>query len=187
MVPPTLRGGFHDEISDGRARLARAAPLLRSPPFGPAGGPRARPRPARQQLQPSSANYHQVMQPHFLNVDLEIWSASKLNSLAAEMGKRVWVLHCGPAPKRHLLAVEISRWRKDPDSAIHALCAVVESLTPSSRRTWNAARKEFDVGYELRTAERSSHFTLRPDTLARVSSLGASLAVTYYRGEPDEA
>ena len=101
--------------------------------------------------------------------------------LSAEMGERVSVHYCGPAPKRQLLAVENSRYYKNPDSAIHALCKVVESLSPAGRRIWKTARKTFDVGYEFRPSERSSHFSLRPDTLARVSNLGATLAVTYYR------
>jgi hypothetical protein len=122
---------------------------------------------------------------NFLNVDLEIWSASNLDRLSAEMGERVFVLYCGPAPKRHLLAVEDARSykHKNPDSAIHALCKVVESLSPAGRRIWRTARKVFDVGYELRASEHSSHFSLPPDTLARVSKLGATLAVTYYNYE----
>jgi hypothetical protein len=127
------------------------------------------------------------MKPDFLNVDLEIWSASKLDGLLAEMRERVSVRHCGPAPKRHLLAVANSRYYKNPDSAIHALCKVVESLSAAGCRTWSASRKTFDVGYSLRPSERSSHFSLRPDTLARVSGLGASLAVTYYRGDTHDA
>jgi hypothetical protein len=123
------------------------------------------------------------VKPNFLNVDLEIRSASKLDELSAEMGERVSVHYCGPAPKRHLLAVANSRDYKNPDSAIHALCKVVESLSPTGHRIWRAARKTFDIGYQLRLSERSSHFSLRPDTLARVSALGATLTVTYYPGD----
>ena len=127
------------------------------------------------------------MKPNFLNVDLEIWSGSKLDGMSAEMGERVSVHYCGPARKRHLLAVANSRQYKSPDSAIHALCKVVETLSPAGRRIWSAARKTFDVGYQLRASERSSHFSLRPKTLARVSDLGATLAVTYYRGDTNDA
>lgn len=127
------------------------------------------------------------MKPNFLNVDLEIWSPSKLDELSAEMGERVSVLHCGPAPKRHLLAVENYHYYKNPDSAIQALCKVVESLSPTGRRIWTTARKAFDIGYELLPSERSSHFSLRPDTLLRVSKLGATLTVTYYRRENNDA
>jgi hypothetical protein len=129
------------------------------------------------------------VRPYFLNVDLEIESASKLHSLAAAMGKRVAVLHSGPAskPKRHLLALESARSLKNPDATIHALCSVVESLPPAERRVWQKARKEFDIGYELRASERSARFSLRPDTLERVAKLGATLTVTYYRGDANDA
>jgi len=127
------------------------------------------------------------MRPHFLNVDFDIESASKLDSLAAAMGKRVIVLHSGPSgrPKRHFLRLESSRQHKGPDAAIHALCSVIETLAPAARRVWNRARKEFNIGYELRASERISQFSLRPDTLMRVALLRATLAVTYYRGEND--
>ena len=128
------------------------------------------------------------MTPCFLNVDLDIESRSRLDSLAADMGKRVFVLQSGPATNatRHLLRLECSRTHKGPDATIHTLCSAVEKLSPASRRIWDAARKEFNVGYELRSSERLSWFTLRPDTLLRVASLGASLTVTYYRAEISE-
>ena len=101
------------------------------------------------------------------------------------MGKRVVVLHSESAArvKRHLLRLESARQHKGPDATIHALCAVVEGLSPAARRSWDHARKEFDVGCELRAAERYSRFTLRTDTLERIANLGATLAVTCYRGE----
>jgi len=124
------------------------------------------------------------VQTYFLNVDLEIESRTKLDSLVAAMGKKVSVLHSGPGFKRpHLVSLESSREHKSADGTIHALCAVVESLPPAAHRVWNAAHKEFDVGYELRLSERSSHFTLRQDTLERMARLGATLGVTYYPGE----
>jgi len=129
-----------------------------------------------------------VKHSNFLNVDLEIDSASKLDALGTAMGKRVVVLHCVPKPtRRHFLVVESSRQNQGADATIHSLCAVIESLPAAARRIWNAARKTFDVGYELRPGERSSGFTLRPDTLERIAKLGATLAVTYYRGEANDA
>jgi len=123
------------------------------------------------------------MKPYFLNVDLEIQSTSKLDLLKVAMGKRVLVLYHGPGSgSRQLLAIEILRQHKSPDTAIHALCKIVESLPPAARRLWNRSHKEFDVGYELRASEKSSRFSLRPDTLERISKLGATLTVTYYRG-----
>ncbi len=132
------------------------------------------------------------MKPCFLNVDLEIVSTSKLDSLAAEMGDRVFVLKSEPPkPRHHVLAVESNRFNsrmsRMPDALIHALCSVVESLSPASRDIWQRAKKTFDVGYELRPSERFSRFSVRSDTLERVAKLGANLTVTYYRGDSDAA
>ena len=128
------------------------------------------------------------MKPYFLNVDLEITTATKLEAVITEMGRHVIVLHSGlaAARKKHLLVLESSRQHAGPDSAIHALCSVIEALSRAARRMLDGARKEFDIGYELRACERFSRFRLRPDTLERIVRLGATLAVTYYRGESDD-
>lgn len=124
---------------------------------------------------------HRPVNPRFLNVDLEIRSASRLDLLIAAMGERVVVLYSGLlAPHRHFLVLESPRQHKSPDAAIHALCSIAESLPPAARRLWDASARTFDVGYELRAYERSSHFTLRPGTLERIARLGASLGVTCY-------
>ena len=125
----------------------------------------------------------------FLNVDLEIESGAKLDTLLAEWGEKVFVLYHGPgvlkggpAPglSRHLLPVEGNRPSRDPDAAIHALCALVEGLSPGARRRWDRARKSFDVGYRHLSGGSVVRFALRPDTLARVVASGATLAISVY-------
>ena len=120
--------------------------------------------------------------PAFLNVDLEIESTVRLDKLVAELGKRVLVLHFGPGPrgKRHFVSLEVHGQYKNPDATIHAFCNIIEKLTRSGRKIWKAAEKEFNVGFELRSSERISEFSLQPKTLKRISQLGAGLAVTYY-------
>jgi hypothetical protein len=123
-----------------------------------------------------------AVMPHFSNVDLDIVSTSKskLDLLAIEMGRRVTILHAGPVRNRHLLVLESSRQHSGPDDAINALCSEIERLSPTARRIWDGASKEFDVGCELRHSERMSRFSLRLDTLQRLASLGATLAATFY-------
>jgi len=121
----------------------------------------------------------------FLNVDLDIESTAKLDLLVTEMGDAVSVLYCGVygRPRRNHLHLETSRYYRAPDVTIHALCGIVERLSPAGRQVWDAAvGKEFNVGYDLRPTERCSSFSLRTRTLQRISSLGATLGVTYYRG-----
>ena len=117
---------------------------------------------------------------HYLNVDLDIRSKTGLGPVLEDMGRRVAVMHSGPVGARHLLAVETARTYKNPDATIHALCDIVEKLSPASRRLWNGAEKHFDIGYELPPEMAASRFALRPDTLLRVAKLGAALAVTHY-------
>ena len=128
-----------------------------------------------------------MRKPQFLNVDLEIQSVSKLEPLAAAMGKRVMVLHCGLGhkPRLNLLVVEVSGFRKTADSTIHRLCAIVETLPPAAGRLWRGAKKQFDVGWELPPSQRFYQFSLRPETLARIAKLDATLTVTCYP-EADE-
>ena len=118
---------------------------------------------------------------HFLNVDLDIRSKTELAPLLKEFGRRVALMHCGPIGGRYLLAVETAKTYKNPDATTHALCALVENLSPFARRLWNAAEKQFDVGYEWSPGLNASQFSLRPDTLLRVAQLGAGLTVTHYR------
>jgi hypothetical protein len=122
--------------------------------------------------------------PYFLNVDLDIVSRTRLDSVAAALGKKVIVLYSGPiARQKYILVLESSRCHKGPDATIHALCSAVERLSPAGRRLWSGNKRDFNVGYELRASESRSTFTLRPDTLQRIAGLGASLTVTYYRGQ----
>jgi hypothetical protein len=124
------------------------------------------------------------MKAAFLNVDLEIEAATPLGLLKTEMGSAVFVLYSGISgrPKRHHLNLESSRFRRNPDAVIHSLCGVVEHLSPAARRVWDAAaRKEFNVGYDLRPTETYSTCALRTGTLRRIADLGATLAVTYYQ------
>jgi hypothetical protein len=118
---------------------------------------------------------------HFLNVDLDIRSKSELAPILKEFGRRVALMHCGPVGPRHLLAVETAKQYKDPDSTTHALCDLVDALSPSARRLWDSADKQFDIGYEWAPGLNTSQFSLRPDTLLRVARLGARLTITHYR------
>jgi hypothetical protein len=125
--------------------------------------------------------------PYFLNVDLEIESSVPLVSLTREFGDHVSIMYSGRINSRYCLFVEIeiasTLKLKTPEKTIHALCALIESLSPKSRKLWDAAkRKEFDIGFDARfSSHRANRFTLDTKTLRGVTELGASIAVTFYR------
>jgi hypothetical protein len=98
-------------------------------------------------------------------------------------------MYSGRMNGRHCLFVEIeiafTLKLKTPEKTIHALCALIESLSPNGRRLWDAAkRKEFDIGFDARfSSHRANRFIMDAKTLRRVTELGASIAVTFYREE----
>jgi hypothetical protein len=121
--------------------------------------------------------------PHFLNVDLEIESKHDLAVLEAELGRNMCVLFGGPAsPGCFLLCLEILPQYGNPDDTIRVFCSMLERLSAKARRAWcSAYKKEFDIGYDAVPSKTiASHFSLRTDTLKRMSNLGATLGVTFY-------
>jgi hypothetical protein len=122
-----------------------------------------------------------MVAPHFNNVDLDIESKYDLAALEAELGKRVVVLTGGPvSPGCFLLRLEIVPEQDNPDDTICALCSFLERLSAKGRRAWRSAhKKEFDVGFDAVRSQLASQFSLRTDTLKRMSNLGATLGVTF--------
>jgi len=121
--------------------------------------------------------------PYFLNVDLDIESTAPLRSLVREFGERVSITYSGRMNGRHCLFVKIASMHKTPEKTIRALCALIENLSPKGRKLWDAAkRKEFDIGFDARfSLHRANRFTIDTRTLRRITELGASIAVTFYR------
>jgi hypothetical protein len=121
--------------------------------------------------------------PYFLTVDLDIESTLPFRLLVREFGKRVSIMYSGRMNGRYCLFVEFAAMYRKPEKTIHALCALIENLSPNGRRLWDAAkRKEFDIGYNARfSSHRANRFLIDAKTLRRVTDLGAGIAVTLYR------
>jgi len=122
------------------------------------------------------------MTPHFCNVDLDFESKQDLAALEAELGGNVCNLGEGlVSPGCFLLRLEIAVQYDNPDDTICAFCSLLERLSAKGKRAWRAAhKKEFDIGYDAVLSQLSSQFSLRNDTLRRMSKLGATLGVTFY-------
>jgi len=90
------------------------------------------------------------MGPHFINVDLEVWSATDLVALAAALEPKSLVVYAGKVRRRFLVSIEAKAARlTDPERTIRALLRVIESLPASARRDWNrATARVFNVGFE---------------------------------------
>jgi hypothetical protein len=125
-----------------------------------------------------------------MNVDLEIVSRSKLDGIEQAVQDKAHALFCGPVRKGiFLLSLECNRYPKDADAAIVELCTTVDALGSRERQLWDRSlRRTFDVGYGVTAGSRAVHIALRPETLRRVTGLGATVAFTCYLdhiSEPD--
>ena len=89
--------------------------------------------------------------PHFINVDLEVWSREDLAPFAKAVASRSLVLHVGRVRRKFLASIE-SRSAgalTSPERTIWALLKVVEALAPAASRLWkHAESRVFNVGYE---------------------------------------
>ena len=129
-----------------------------------------------------------MAEPNFCNVDLDIESKSDLTVLKTELGRNVIDLGPGPInPGCFLLRLEIVPEYETPDDTICAFCSLLERLSPKAKRAWHSAyKKEFDVGHDVVESQLASQFSLRTETLKRLSALGATLGITFYNLSKNE-
>lgn len=109
----------------------------------------ARPRPLSVALG-GAEGMRELSGPHFINVDLEVWSREDLAEFAAAVEPRSLVLHVGKVRRTFFASIEAKSVRPlTPEQTIWALLKVVESLPPRAGRLWrHAESRVFNVGYE---------------------------------------
>jgi formiminotetrahydrofolate cyclodeaminase len=118
---------------------------------------------------------------HFLNVDLDIRSASSLAPLVAALSKKVFVLSEGRHKRTYSARLELARQTKTADATIRAFCVLIRGLPPAHRRAWNSAKvREFSIGIRAGTNPRAFYDTLEATTVNGASELNARISVTVY-------
>ena len=143
--------------------------------------------------------------PHFINVDLDVWSPEDLAPFADAVESRSVVLHVGRVRRRFLARIESKSARAptSPERTIWALLKVVDALPPAARRLWKRAESRvFNVGYEggefvsllyerprgsgrwypkrSGTTADACETSLSPELLRAVARVGGTIATTIY-------
>ncbi len=120
--------------------------------------------------------------PQFLNVDLEVLSQSDLSEFAKSFGsKKVSVLYCDRQAEEFLAALELVTMRRSPEQLLARFCDLLEAMPPKVARLWReASRRTFDIGIESGISQQALALKISPATLARITALGATVAVTVY-------
>ena len=93
----------------------------------------------------------ELEEAHYVNVDLEIGSSRKLDVLAAELDKKLFLLYRGRYGGLHRAHYETTSMRasRTPTGTILALVRVLKKLSPKAQRAWRAARvRDFNIGFQ---------------------------------------
>lgn len=119
---------------------------------------------------------------HFLNVDLDVTSRSRLEPLAAAFGDAVSVLYVGGTARLFQAHFEIAdSFEKDADAVINELVVLVRKLPSSARGLWNGAKsRDFNIGIQSAAHPHSHELRLNPDTLAAVARVNGCVVITTY-------
>ena len=117
----------------------------------------------------------------FLNVDLELRSASDLAPLVKALTRSTLPLHVGRLRRSYRARLCLRRQPKSPSDAIQGFIRAVSKLSPNHKTAWKrASLREFDVGIQAGLEPRLSEWALDALTLRQVAVLGGQVRLTLY-------
>ncbi len=118
---------------------------------------------------------------HFCNVDLDVYSRSRLEPLVAAFGTSVRVNYVGTEARMFSAHLSLPSYGQSAETLTRGLCRLIERLPQKARKLWDGARRrEFNVGIEAGFEPYSHEIRLGSETLARVARLGGSILITTY-------
>ncbi len=126
----------------------------------------------------------------YLNTDLDVISTDDLTALAAafEMEGTI-ALHCERGEDGIWCArFEVDQDLGEPEPAIAAILAVIESFEESLRAVWSGCKsREFNIGYDCGSKPWAFNQGLSCQLLGRIAAAGASLRITLYPPEREKS
>ena len=132
---------------------------------------------------PSLAKYLSTLASpeRFLNVDLEIFSRSELETLVTIWGNRVHTLYLGKEFGFHKATLELAAQPKSPDAAILGFCKLIHSLSPRELACWDSAKaRTFDIGIEVPDKGRTYWAPITAAAVHAAAEVGARIAISIY-------
>jgi hypothetical protein len=116
----------------------------------------------------------------FLNVDVQVFSSTPLDSLAAALGREILVNYVGREGRRYSAHFSLYHPR-NADAAIRRLAQLIRKLPKSARQLWSEASKRvFNVGFQSGHRPQSLETEISCAAVDVAASLGASITVTIY-------
>ena len=127
---------------------------------------------------------------HYLNVDLDVSSRSRLEPLAEAFGPRLTVLYVGGKGKRHEAHFELSGGRlgANANETMLGLVRVIERLPPDAQRHWaQASVREFNIGVQAAAEPHAFEVRLSPNAVSAAARVGAGIVLTVYAPQRTQA
>ena len=118
----------------------------------------------------------------FANVDLDIFSREDLRALVGAFGNKVIEMWVGKVRRTYEAHLELGWSKKQtPTAIILGFCKLIESLEPSKRQLWDAAKtKSFDIGIYAPTRNHYYWSAVSPEAVRAAAAVGAQIAITVY-------
>jgi hypothetical protein len=120
----------------------------------------------------------------FLNLDLELESSEDLALLAAELGRRAFVLYSGPISSGYRLSLEPlvdGKLSGDPSACTEYFLNILEALAPECAVEFRGCRSRvFDYGFDGGLEANPIHTDLASAQLVRIAALDISVRITTY-------
>jgi hypothetical protein len=131
-------------------------------------------------LEPSAVEHEEA---HYVNVDLEIGSTRKLDLLAGELDRKLFLLYRGRYGGLYRAHYETRSMRasRTPTGTIMALVRVLKRLSPAAQRSWRAARvRDFNIGFQAAAEPRVLEAAVDAEAVKEVAALGGRIVITMY-------
>jgi hypothetical protein len=119
----------------------------------------------------------------FLNVDVDVLSATQLEPLVAALGRKVAVHYVGREGRHY--GAHFSLYNPGtPDRAVRTLTALIGRFPKPARSCWNRARQRvFNIGVQSGVEPRSHETLISVAAVEAISRVGGSLTVTIYAAD----
>jgi hypothetical protein len=122
---------------------------------------------------------------HFLNVDLELRSATELTELVAALEPGAMALTCAAMAGGYFANLELATQPTEAEEAIRSFVLLIEALPPRARELWNQASRDFSIGVDAGSTPHSFEIALTPSVLRLAADVGARVTFVVYSCTPD--
>ena len=120
-------------------------------------------------------------QVEFLNIDLDLESDSDLSPIIQEFGENLIVLNNKKEKGFHKVSFELAGLNGDPDYLFEKYFILIDGLSEVGKGLWQGcSKKMFDLGFESGENSGGLQTELPQSIINKLSSLGATVAITIY-------